>query len=197
MSPSIYTSQITLINDESVCTHVSVCPRLVFNLPWGWLTTQRERTTTHFFYVITSSSSSLSVLVLRVMPKRKQRRFQESLMSTRSRSLLNYPRLSFSFCLFSSLYHLSVPSFSRSPGGKVIVVSHAVVSRLSGGDHVLWRGTFLERQQAPGVACLRSVAVKTKALVISLVSVHLQSHYNIRLTLTIWVEKLKVSIATF
>lgn len=139
MSPSIYTSQITLINDESVCTHVSVCPRLVFNLPWGWLTTQWERTTTHFIS-ITSSSSSLSELVVRVTPKRKQRRFQESLMSTRSRSLLNYPRLSFSFCLFSSLYHLSVPSFSRSPGGKVIVVSHAVVSRLSGGDHVLWRG---------------------------------------------------------
>lgn len=35
----------------------------------------------------------------------KQRRFQESLMSTRSRSLPNYPCLSFSFCLFSSLYN--------------------------------------------------------------------------------------------
>lgn len=44
MSPSIYTSQIILINDESLCVHVSVCPRLVFNLSWGWLRTQHERT---------------------------------------------------------------------------------------------------------------------------------------------------------
>lgn len=140
MSPSLYTSQITLINDESMCTHVSVCPRLVFNLPWGWLTAQQERTTTLFFSSITSSSPSLSELVVRVMPKRKQRRFQESLMSTRSRSMANYPSLSFSFCLFSSPYHPSVPSFSRSPAGKVIVVSHAVVSRLSAGDDALLRG---------------------------------------------------------
>lgn len=132
MSPSLYTSQIILINDDSSCTHVSVCPRLVFNLPWGWLPTQHERTS-HTF-------SSLSELAKRKREtlRRKQRRFQESLMSTRWRSLANYLCLSFS--LFSSLYHLSVPSFSRSPGGNVIVLSHAVVSRLSGGDHVfLWR----------------------------------------------------------
>lgn len=178
MSPSLYTSQITLINDESMCTHVSVCPRLVFNLPWGWLTTQQERTTTHFF------SSLLSVFV-RVSgesdAEEKQRRFQESLMSTRSRSLPNYPCLSFSFCLFSSLYHplrFLIFSFTRRESNRCLPCC---------GVEVKWRWScLLVERLVPWEACLRSVAVKTKVWS-DLVSGRLQSHYHIRLTFLGWV----------
>lgn len=63
MSPSIYTSQIILINDESLCVHVSVCPRLVFNL--SWVASHSAWENIAHFSSISSSFLSLSELVER------------------------------------------------------------------------------------------------------------------------------------
>ncbi len=132
----------------------------------------------------------------------KQRRFQESLMSTRSRSLPNYPCLSFSFCLFSSLHHplcSLIFSFTRRESNRCLPCC---------GVEVKWRWScLLVERLVPweaadswsGMACLRSVAFKTKAWFDSFVwyLVIYKGTITLGWLLEIWMEKLKASKATF